>query len=157
MTRSAGERERIVTGVDGSPGATAALRWAVDEAARRASRLDAVIAWRPSPAVAPPVRDPPSSGRSPADRHEDAEALLDLALDEIDAVGVEIDRRVMRGSPHRVLLEAAEGACMVVVGGRSGQLAGRLPWSTGQHLVHDANCPVVVVPPGAASPRDRAR
>jgi nucleotide-binding universal stress UspA family protein len=150
------ERERIVTGVDGSPGANAALRWAVDEAARRASRLDAVIAWRPSPAIAPPARDPPP-GRSPADRHEDAEALLDHALDEIDAVGVEIERRVMRGSPHRVLLEAAEGACMVVVGGRSGQLAGRLPWSTGQHLVHDARCPVVVVPPDAATPRDRAR
>jgi nucleotide-binding universal stress UspA family protein len=156
MSPSAGD-ERIVTGVDGSPGANAALRWAVDEAARRASRLDAVIAWRPSPAIAPPALDPKPPGRNPAERHEDAEALLNLALDEIDAAGVEIERRVMRGSPHRVLLEAAEGACMVVVGGRSGQLAGRLPWSTGQHVVHDAHCPVVVVPPDASARGARAR
>jgi nucleotide-binding universal stress UspA family protein len=153
MSASAGDRERIVAGVDGSPAAKAALRWAVEEAGRRASRLDAVIAWRPNPTIEPPAAHPPLSGCGPPSRREDAETELDLALGEIDVAGVEIERRVMRGSPHRVLLEAAEGASMVVVGGRSGKLAGKLPWSTGQQVVLDAPCPVVVVPPAAARTR----
>jgi nucleotide-binding universal stress UspA family protein len=143
------QRERIVVGVDGSEAADAALRWAAGEAARRAACLEAVIAWRPSPAIAPPAGHPGASTRNQHERREDAEAVLDGALTGIDTTSVELERRAMRGSPHRVLLEAAEGASLLVIGGHAGKLAGKLPWSTGQQLVHEADCPVVVVPPGA--------
>ena len=57
----------------------------------------------------------------------------------------------MHGSPHRVLAEAADGASMLVIGGRAGKLAGKLPWSAGRQVVHDASCPVVVPPDGAGT------
>jgi nucleotide-binding universal stress UspA family protein len=158
MVDSVTQHERIVVGIDGSPASSAALRWAADEAIRRDGRLEAVIAWRPSVASGPPAGRPPASARSLAEREEDAEVLLESALAQLGGVQqgrVEVERKVMRGSPHRVLVEAADGASMLVIGGRSGKLAGKLPWSTGQHVVHEAHCPVVVVPvngaPGQAS------
>src|SRR4051812_46203796 len=142
-------QERIVVGVDGSPASGAALRWAAEEASRRHGRLEAVIAWRPRTALGPPAGHPSPSARSLAERAEDAEVVLDGALGQLGDEGANgaVERKVMRGSPHRVLLEAAAGASLLVIGGHSGKLAGKLPWSTGQHVVHDAHCPVVVVPP----------
>ncbi len=145
------QRERIVVGVDGSDASHAALAWALDEARRRAAVLDAVIAWRPTAAIAPPAGHPSASTRSIAERRADAEELLDAALSGCSTEGVEVERRALRGTPHRVLLEAARGASMLVVGGRSGLLAGKLPWSTGRQLVTDAGCPVVVVPVASRS------
>ena len=116
------------------------------EAKRSKARLEAVIAWRPAAAIGPPAGQPSASARSLEERHEDAAVVLESALCELPRDGVDVERRVMRGSPHRVLVEAANGASMLVIGGRSGKLAGKLPWSTGRQVVHDAHCPVVVVP-----------
>src|SRR3979490_3058475 len=63
MSGQASERHRIVVGVDGSDASEAALLWAADEAQRRAARLDAVIAWRPTAAIAPPAGHPSASTR----------------------------------------------------------------------------------------------
>ena len=149
-------RARIVVGVDGSPAALAALRWAAAEARRDALGVDAVIAWRPSAPLAPPGGQPPASTQTLQERGEDAERVLDIALAAVDLTGVEVTRRVERGSPHRVLLSAAADAEMLVIGGHAGRLAGRLPWSTGQQLIGVAACPVVVVPPDAR-PRSEER
>ncbi|HXB15821.1 MAG TPA: universal stress protein [Solirubrobacteraceae bacterium] len=151
MASSAKDGQRIVVGVDGSPASAAALRWAAGEAARHSARLEAVIAWRPaSAALGSPAVHPPASSRTIEEREEDAEAVLEGVLGTVGDLswdGLEVERRVMRGTPHRVLAEAATGASMLVIGGSSGRLAGKKPWSTGQHVVHDAHCPVVVVPP----------
>ncbi len=155
MNASGAQRERIVVGVDGSEASRAALAWAIDEARRRAACLEAVTAWRPTATIAPPAGHPSASTRSIAERRADAEELLDIELGAVASDGVEVERRAMRGTPHRVLLEAGREAAMVVVGGRSGLLAGRMPWSTGRQVVHDADCPVVVVPP-QARPQQRA-
>ncbi len=156
MPEQAQNRQRIVVGVDGSPASESALRWAVAEAERRAACLEAVIAWRPSAALGPPAGHPPASERSVHERREDAEHVLDDALRQVEHSGVEVTRRVMHGSAHRVLLQAADGAEMIVLGGRrSGKLSGKLPWSTGQQVVGEAPCPVVVVP-AAAGARDQA-
>jgi nucleotide-binding universal stress UspA family protein len=150
------QRHRIVVGVDGSSPSLAALHWAAAEAQRHAARLEAVIAWRPTAAIAaPPGGHPPAAVRTLKEDRADAEAVLDIALGEITATGIEIERRAMRGSPHRVLVEAAEGADMLVIGGRSGKLAGKLPWSTGQQVLNDAPCPVVVVPEATARLAER--
>ena len=150
MSHGEQQRQRIVVGVDGSGASTAALRWAAGEAERHAARLEAVIAWRPAAAISPPGGHAPASARTLQERRADAEAVLDVALTEVASSGIEIERRVMRGSPHRVLLDAGDGATMLVIGGRSGKLSGKLPWSTGQQLISDARCPVVVVPPPRA-------
>jgi len=55
--------------------------------------------------------------------------------------------RVVQGHPAQVLLEAARGAQMLVVGSRGhGTLAGMLLGSVSQHCVQHAPCPVLVVP-----------
>ena len=149
-------RHRLVVGVDGSQASLAALRWALDEAARRAARLEAVIAWRPSATLGPPAGRPGPSGRTVEERASDAEEILDTTLASLPPrPEVEIERRVMHGTPHRVLLEAAAGADLLVIGGRSTRLAGKLPWSTGQQLVRETRCPVVVVPCEWAQAQER--
>jgi nucleotide-binding universal stress UspA family protein len=55
---------------------------------------------------------------------------------------------IVQGPPAQVLLDAAAGAQMLVVGSRGhGTLAGMLLGSVSQHCVQHAPCPVVVIPP----------
>jgi nucleotide-binding universal stress UspA family protein len=55
--------------------------------------------------------------------------------------------RVVQGHPAQVLLEAARGARLLVVGSRGyGTLAGVLLGSVSQHCVQHAPCAVLVVP-----------
>jgi nucleotide-binding universal stress UspA family protein len=135
----------IVVGVDGSEASRSALRWALAEAELRNGEVEAVIAWRPALALAAPAARPAASGRSLEEQSEDAKARIEhvLAAEEAD---VAVHCRATRGTANRVLLEASSAADLLVIGGRSGQLAGKLPWSTGRQLVSEAHCPVVVVP-----------
>ena len=133
---------RIVVGVDGSPSSLEALRWAAGQAALTGSVVDAVIAWR----------DPASYGGYAwliADtRYADLAArTLSEAVDRvITAVRVAVRKRVTEGPPARVLLDAARGADLLVVGSHGhGGFAGMLLGSVSQHCVHHSPCPVVVV------------
>src|SRR5205085_9986525 len=55
-----GRRRRVVVGVDGSDGSRAALRWALEAAARRGAELEVVavypvgLPWRWDPAIDAP-------------------------------------------------------------------------------------------------------
>ena len=71
-----------------------------------------------------------------------------------DAVGaasrsagdVEIGYTVVEGNAAQVLLDASAGAELLVVGSRGhGGFAEALLGSVGQHCVHHATCPVVVI------------
>ncbi|MGE3621373.1 MAG: universal stress protein [Acidimicrobiia bacterium] len=136
--------ETIVVGVDGSDEARAALEWALAEARLRGARVKAVIAWQ-APAVegfpyTNPILDPGRFERA-------AEGLLDeeVAKADPDRV-VEVERVVAWSSPSAALLEAAEGAAMVVVGSRGrGGFTGLLLGSVSQQVAHHATCPVVIV------------
>ena len=164
---------QIVVGVDGSESSQAALRWAVDQAKPIRARVDAVIAWEVPPAwtgLAPPMDE------APAELAARAREALDRAVD--DALGpgpgrpVDLRRVAGRGHPATVLLEAAVGADLLVVGNRGhGGFSQALLGSVGQHCVQHAPCPVVVVrgvrrgpgrldagrrrPPRTAAVRDR--
>lgn len=136
--------ERIVVGVDGSEAAQAALVFAVAEGRVRAAKVDAVTSWH-EPYVAPTMG---MVAGDPAVYHDGATATLDRAIADLgDVGGVEIERHVLHGSPAGALLEAAEGATMLVVGSRGrGGFTGLLLGSVSQQVVHHATCPVVVVP-----------
>lgn len=65
-----------------------------------------------------------------------------------DAAPVPVLTRVLHGHPAQVLLDAAGGTQLLVVGSRGhGAFAGMLLGSVSQHCVQHASCPVVVVPP----------
>lgn len=143
-------QQRIVVGVDGSEHASAALRWAVEEAALRGASLVAVHAWRfvpPPPIGAPdllaiPVGD--MAGDLEAERAA-AERALESSIASVEgAAGAE--RRLVEGDPAEVLVAEAQQATLLVVGSRGrGGLASALLGSVSSHVTHHAPCPVVVV------------
>jgi nucleotide-binding universal stress UspA family protein len=140
----------IVVGVDGSEGAKAALRFALEETRLREDTLRAVHAWHVDLSV-PGIEaayQPPATALEEHRRF--AEAALEAALSEVgvDAGGVEIERRVVEGRPAAALVEESRGADLLVVGSRGhGGFAGLLLGSVSQQVVHHADCPVVVVRP----------
>lgn len=128
----------IVVGVDGSPGAAAALRFAVEEARLRGAQLHAVCAWE-LPAM---VYSGGGVDGLPEALEQGAREILEKALADVPA-----ERHVLAGHAARALLDAAEGADLLVVGSRGlGGFARLLLGSIGQEVVHHAPCPVVVVP-----------
>ncbi len=57
-----------------------------------------------------------------------------------------VTARVINGHPAEVLLKAAAGADLLVVGSRGhGAFADALLGSVGQYCVHHAHCPVLVM------------
>ena len=132
-----------MVGVDGSPSSREALRWAVRQAALTGSIVDAVIAWH----------DPASYGgyawliADTCDADLAGKTLSEAVDSTITAGGgVTVRQCVMEGNPARVLLDAAQGADLLVVGSRGhGGFAGMLLGSVSEHRVRHSPCPVVVM------------
>jgi len=143
----------IVVGVDGSPGSLEALRFAAAEARLRGARLRVVHAWTvplavalPEPAVlAQPLIPEPEFEQVRAALLVEGEKLLDEALAGLDAP--EVERVLAEGTPAHALVQAAEGADLLVVGSRGrGGFRGLLLGSVSQQCAHHAPCPVAIVP-----------
>jgi len=82
-----------------------------------------------------------------------AEEILAAVIAEVAGPDeqVTITRTVVAGSAARALLDASAGAELLVVGSRGhGGFAEALLGSVGQHCVHHATCPVVVIREPAA-------
>jgi nucleotide-binding universal stress UspA family protein len=140
--------ERIVVGVDGSKTAQAALRWAVDEARRRNATVEAVYAWHQPFAVGyAEMAELDNAGHF----EKEAQVALDEAVDAVDASGIApIERKLVTGGAAAALVEAAEGASLLVVGSRGrGGFRGLLLGSVSQQAAHHAPCPIVIIPPAA--------
>lgn len=128
--------ERIVVGVDGSPGSQQALTWALEEAALRDAGVRLLCALTSQPAEFP----------------DDAAGMLARVLQEAGGApaGVSAERVARYGSPARLLVEESEEADLIVVGSRGrGGFTGLLLGSVSQQTVQHAQCPVVVIPAGA--------
>ena len=133
---------RIVVGVDGSESSDAALAWAVRQAGLTGARIDAVSAWQ-----IPATYGLGYAMASP-DLEKIAGQVLDAAIAKATAAtpDVHIDPVVVQDNPAQALLDAAEGADLLVVGSRGrGGFTGALLGSVGQHCVQHAVCPVVVI------------
>ena len=136
------EAPRIVVGVDGFESSQAALRWAIHQAKLTGAVVEAVTAWQ----------IPVGSGLVPADDmpdyQDDARMVLTEAITETCMIDTEVEvwPRVVEGRAAQVLLDAAEGAELLVLGSRGhGGLAEALLGSVGQYCVHHAPCPVVIM------------
>jgi nucleotide-binding universal stress UspA family protein len=140
--------QRIVVGVDGSPGAERALRWALSLAERTGGTVRAVMAWDYPPLALPPhpvglLAVPPSGHMEAAT----AEAL-DGALAPVEAdTGQTIERVVRRGASADVLVAEAAEADLVVVGTRGrGTVKSVVLGSVSRRVAAVAPCAVAVVP-----------
>ena len=140
--KSQNGQHRIVVGVDGSVPSKAALAWALRQARLTGAVVEAVTAWE-TPAV---------TGYPMLLVDVDWEALaaeaLSGAIDDVTAGGepVKITSKVLQGNAAQVLLQESAEADLLVVGSRGhGGFVEALLGSTGQHCVHHASCPVVVI------------
>src|SRR3989440_2292478 len=137
----------VVVGVDGSPGSTAALEFAFDEAEAHGGDLVAVYAWA----------TPPTTNLGPITaRHDDpveAQREADRVLAELLAgwqekhPGVAIERHAVHSlNPLDAMLTEGREAALIVVGPRGrGGFVGLLLGSVSDGLVRHAHRPVAVV------------
>jgi nucleotide-binding universal stress UspA family protein len=150
----------IVIGMDMSDGAAAALRWGLREADLREHEPTAVMAW----GLLDQHQGDPDAAFDPSYDEVDAVTALGIAIQR--AVGTDgaaaIQRRAVCDLPARALLDAAEGAELLVVGSRGlGGFRGLLVGSISDQCLRHATCPVAVVKPspppdgGAAGAGDR--
>ena len=137
----------IVVGVDGSTSSRDAIRWAVDEARLRKTKVEAVYAWQ-SPLVVG-FQYIPAGLLDPEALDGHAQEIVDAAVAEVgETRDVEIESRAIEGVPARVLLTESRDADMLVLGSRGrGGFSELLLGSVGQQCVHHAACPVVIVRP----------
>jgi hypothetical protein len=154
-------RRPIVVGVSRRTGSPDALAFAVAEARLRNTSVLAVSAWRPPrPPGAPggkPVGFPPITPASVwEDEAERQRTRLRQQLGDDDADLVTFELR--RGAPAAVLLQAAEGAQLLVLDSpRAGNLTTVPKTWLAPSIVLRAPCPVAVMPRGRAGHRLRDR
>jgi nucleotide-binding universal stress UspA family protein len=139
--------ERIVVGVDGSQTAKLAARWAAREARLRGATLELVTAWEVAPAAYGYgyVAIPEEFMKGLAKAAEDTVAAAAEVV-RAEAPDAEVQTTVVEGHAAQVLLEAAEGAELLVVGCRGlGGFRELVLGSVSQQCAHHARCPVVIV------------
>jgi nucleotide-binding universal stress UspA family protein len=118
----------IVVGANRTPASRAALEYALLDAGRRNARLRVV-----------------SPEASEADRRGIVKSEVDVA-DNAQMAAVPITVDAGAGAPGRVLVEAADGADLLLLGHRGrGAVRSALLGSVGLHCVLHAPCPVTVV------------
>ncbi|GIH78018.1 universal stress protein [Planobispora longispora] len=139
--------DEVVVGVDGSPAGAEALRFAAAEAVLRGARLRAILAWTlttPAAESMPPLLIELGEIEA-AWTHvlEEAVGAVEKEHPELDIV-----RQVVTGHPVQALIDASEGADLVVTGTRGrGALAGLVLGSVSHGVLHHSHCPVAVVRP----------
>ncbi|HZU81134.1 MAG TPA: universal stress protein [Acidimicrobiales bacterium] len=143
-------RPRVVVGVDGTDAAHAALVHAAEEARLRRATLEVVHAWQfPFDVAATTYSVPVPAGEMKLW----AEHVIDDALAAAEIAPGGVIRRAANGPATAVLLEAARGAELLVVGTRGhNRMTGLFLGSVSQYLAVHAPCPVLVVHGPAATP-----
>lgn len=138
----------VIVGFDGSDHSGVAVDWAATEAASLGARLTLLSA------VVVPVSG--VGGRFGAVLSPEAvDDLLEGVREQVDErvaqvraqyPGLDVDSRVVLGSPAFALVEESQGADLVVVGSRGlGGFTGLLLGSVGTQVATHATCPAVVV------------
>ncbi|MBW4093944.1 MAG: universal stress protein [Acidobacteria bacterium] len=139
---------KVVVGVSASSGSPGALRMAAREAELRNAQLVAVQAWTPP-------RAPGTSGTRPPAVAADTKTLFaqaEKALRDqvIHTLGVEVECKLVRGTPSKVLLGESMGAELLVVDAPRGAISSVSP-RLAHRLVYKTSCPVLIMPPSQSN------
>jgi len=136
------EQGPVVVGVDGSEHSRKALRWAAEEAKVRNAPLEVVLAWTL-------LAQPGGLEPKPDFSDDDARAYLEKFVDETlgDDRPAQLTLSPVCDLAARALIDASEGASLLVVGSRGlGGFRELLLGSVSGQVVRHAKCPVAVVP-----------
>ncbi|MEU2348471.1 universal stress protein [Modestobacter sp. NPDC049651] len=150
--KSTAPADRVVVGVDGSPGARAALDWALAEAARRQSPLEVVAAFPVDFYWIDPLLENPA--RIEEIRADTERLTRELVTGARAAAGRDVDVTVtvVAGAASEHLVQRSRDAALLVVGSRGrGGVRSTLLGSVALHCAAHAACRVVVVHPGAVA------
>ena len=141
----------IVVGVDGSPGASRALDWALSWAGSTGAPVRVIAAE-----AVPPGRTAGSPGLGGA-----ARAVIEAESSRLREAGIEagsdvqIETEALVAHPVSALIAESQHAGAVVVGTRgSGAYQGNVIGSIAGAVAASAHCPTVVIPPGAPDHHD---
>ena len=138
----------IVVGVDESPTAKVAVRWAALDAELRKIPLTLVHAISPEIATRPNVRLPAGLAQWQRDRgHQLVEGALKV-VEEVSRRGgpSEVHSEILPSAAVPALVDLSKDAELVVAGSRgSGRWPGRLLGSVSSELLRFAHCPVAIV------------
>ena len=144
MTNDKAVRGRIVVGVDGSDHSVLALRWAVAQAELTGADVEVIASWQ-WPASAGGFLPYENFDMSGITRKAVEAAVASVVGDE-DESAVSVRTTVVEGYPAKALLDAAQGAELLVVGSRGHHaVSGLLLGSVGLHCATHAPCPVLIV------------
>ncbi len=137
----------IIVGVDGSAHSRKALEYAAKEAAAHHTSLTVLTVHQAVRDVYGSVANYPEDASLTDKARQAAQAETDEVLaglsDRPDSVTV----RAVHGLPAEELVNAAQGADMVVMGSRgAGGFARLILGSVATQVSHHANCPVLIVP-----------
>lgn len=136
---------RIVVGVDGSEPSKQALRWAAFIASTTGASIDAIASWRLNAfASGPALIERPAEW----DRTKEISAMLSATLTDVfaDSPPARLNSVVQEGVAAKVLVEASEGARMLIIGNRGhGGFVGLLLGSVSTVCAAHATCPVMVI------------
>ena len=146
-TTANGSVRPILVGIDGSPSALAAARWAAREAVVRRAPIRLVYAfgWMPVHDADDPVQIVPDARDALRRTAEERLAAAAAQVAEV-APDVAVSQEVTTGMPAALLVSLSAEAQLAVVGHRGlGGFAGLVIGSVGTALAAHAACSVVVV------------
>jgi nucleotide-binding universal stress UspA family protein len=136
-----GER-KVVVGVDGSAPSEKALRWGAHIAKMYGARLEAVIAWDYPAAVG--WAAVPENWHPDQDNEQVLKDTVRAVFGDDPPAGMRT--HVREGGAAKVLIEACDGAMVLVVGSRGhGGFAGLLLGSVSANVAEHAPCPVLII------------
>jgi nucleotide-binding universal stress UspA family protein len=140
-TQHSADQVRIVVGTDGSECAGRAVDFAAHEAARWGALLEvvSVYGYIPDSGLAPVPMEP----------FEDAaHSIITAAAARVSALepSVVVKGEAIFGISQQVLVEASQGAVLLVVGSRGrGELKSLVLGSVSAECVHHVCCPITIV------------
>lgn len=132
---------RIVVGVDATESSVRALEWAIGVARTNGDLVHVVHAQRSGY-----HRDSDGLLAISPDSRREAQEVVAAAVTAVAprATGVEMITEVVAGRPGPVLVRAARGASLIVMGECDSAVWRGCP--TAEYVIKHAGCPVVVVP-----------
>ena len=139
----------IVVGVDGSSQSRHAAALAATLARASEAKLHLMTVVRPPEGWWGIVGSPPTPTALSKTLTDAQREILDAVVSQIDLDGVEYETIEDIGDPARMLLEYATrvDADVMVIGRRGAGLLERIMLgSVANRVVHDAECPVLLVP-----------
>ena len=141
--------KNVVVGVDGSEQSRHAATVSADLARKNGATLHLVTIVRPPEGWWGIVGSPPTPSALSKSLTDAQREILDSVVGEMDLTGIEVIQVEDVGDPARMLLDYARkvDADVMVIGRRGAGVIERIMLgSVANRVVHDAECPVLLVP-----------